>query len=135
MRPEGSSPYRNSAACLSRRIMAAFSLSKAQLANILGVSPSAVAQWLSGNPPRGNNIQRLAWLAGILDRAGLHEPYTIRPEFLRKPLLENEPPLIELLQKGPISEASILKAIAKALELEASEWDSCVEKWKMESGK
>lgn len=102
-------------------VLAALSLNKTLLADVLGVSRPTLYDWLDGKEPNDANAQRLSTLVELLANAGVTAADAISPRFVRQPLNEGEPSLLELLKADTLDKQGIASVVgaAKALEDEA----------------
>lgn len=101
----------------AREVLAALSIHKTQLAKILGVSRPTLYDWLHGKEPKVANAQRLTTLVRLLTSAGVTSAQPVRPRFVRQPLIEGAPSLLEALSAEPIDErlVAVLAQEAKSL--------------------
>ena len=101
-------------------VLAALSLNKTQLAEVLGVSRPTLYDWLEGKEPNAGNAQRLAHLVELLANAGVTAAHSLSPRFVRQPLNDGEPSLLDLLKADELDERFVAKVVQEAKALEAS---------------
>ncbi|GAB4206844.1 MAG: hypothetical protein OHK0013_23860 [Sandaracinaceae bacterium] len=102
----------------AHEVMAALSLNKTQLAEVLGVSRPTLYDWLEGKEPNVANARRLTGLLRLLASAGVSAAEPISPRFVREALQEGEPSLLALLKADVPDEARIAAVLAEAKGLE-----------------
>lgn len=98
-------------------VLAALSLNKTLLAEVLGVSRPTLYDWLDGKEPNLGNAQRLASLVQLLANAGVTAADSISPRFVRQPLNDGEPTLLDLLRAATLDEARVAKLVKEAKSL------------------
>jgi transcriptional regulator with XRE-family HTH domain len=86
-----------SPAAQAREVLAALSMSKAQLAKVLRVSRPTLYDWFHDREPNVENSQRLSTLLRLLSAAGITSAEPLRPRFLRYVLNEGTPSLLDAL--------------------------------------
>lgn len=89
-------------------MLAALSLSKAQLAKVLGVSRPTLYDWLNDREPKLENAQRLSTLLRLLSEADITSAEPLRPRFLRCSLGEGKPSLLEALCAEALDERLVV---------------------------
>jgi transcriptional regulator with XRE-family HTH domain len=99
-------------------VLAALSLNKTLLADVLGVSRPTLYDWLEGKEPNAANAQRLRSLVQLLANAGVTAADALSPRFVREALNDGEPSLLELLKADTLDEARVAKVLAEAKVLE-----------------
>lgn len=99
-------------------VLAALSLNKTQLADVLRVSRPTLYDWLEGKEPNVANAQRLRLLVKLLSMAGVSAAAALSPRFLREALEPGELSLLEMLKADTLDEGRIAKALAEAKALE-----------------
>ena len=104
-----------------REVMAALSLTKAQLAGVLGVSRPTIHEWLAGKEPSPGKAAPLPMILRLLARAGVSGEKPLNAQFVRHAANERGPSLLEMLTAADLDQVEIEKAIreAKALGEEA----------------
>jgi DNA-binding transcriptional regulator YiaG len=102
-------------------IMAALSLNKTQLAEVLRVTRPTLYEWLDGKEPNAANAKRLLSLLRLLADSGVTAADSLSPRFARGALIESEQSLLDLLKAETLDEARISLTLgeAKASEDEA----------------
>lgn len=103
-------------------LMAALSLNKSLLAQLMRVSRPTICAWLAGKPPNGANEDRLEALLGVLGRGGVSGANPLNARFVRRRLRGVES-IIGLLSAENIDDGKVTSAIrqARSLELEANQ--------------
>lgn len=101
--------------------MEARSLTKAQLAGVLGVSRPTIHEWLAGKEPSPGKAARLTMILRLLARAGVSGEKPLNVRFVRHATNERGPSLLEMLTAAELDQGEIEKSIreAKALGEEA----------------
>lgn len=117
---ERASVQRLSPADQVREVMAALSLNKTQLAEVLGVSRPTLYDWLEGKEPNDANAQRLVKLVQLLRNANVAATESISSRFVRQPLNEGKPSLLDLLTADTFDEPRVARVLKEAKELEAA---------------
>lgn len=104
-------------------VLAALSLNKPQLADVLAVSRPTLCDWLEGKAPSASNARRLTTLVQLLANAGVTAAHALSPRFVRQPLSAGEPSLLELLKAAELDAPLVFEVLqrAKSLEDEALE--------------
>ncbi|MBK8412779.1 MAG: hypothetical protein IPL19_32990 [Sandaracinaceae bacterium] len=110
---------RMSSAEQALELLAALSLNKSLLAEVLRVSRPTLYDWLGGKEPNAANTQRLILLARLVADAGVTAAHALSPRFMRESLKDGEPSLLELLKADTLDEVHIAKVLAEAKALEA----------------
>jgi len=101
----------------ARELLAALSLNKSQLAEVLRVSRPTVYDWLDGKEPNAPNAERLTTLIRVLADVGITSASPLHPRFVRQPLAEKAPALIEVLRRDALDEPTISSLAREAKEL------------------
>ena len=101
----------------AREVLAALSLNKTQLAEVLGVSRPTLYDWLEGKEPNASNAQRLTTLLRILSAAGVTGSSPLNARFVRQALNEQGTPLLELLRAELIDEHTVSALLREAKSL------------------
>ena len=109
---------RMSSADQALEVLAALSLNKTLLAEVLGVSRPTLYDWLEGQEPNAANAQRLRSLVRLLANAGVTAADALSPRFVREALNDGEPSLLDLLKADTIDEARVAKVLREAKALE-----------------
>jgi len=78
-------------------ILAALSLNKSELAEVLGVSRPTLYDWLNGGEPNIQNARRLNDLIHLLQAAGITSATPLGTRFVRRPLGDHRKPLLGVL--------------------------------------
>ncbi|MBK9386461.1 MAG: hypothetical protein IPN34_16740 [Planctomycetes bacterium] len=105
---------RISAADQALEVLAALSLNKTLLAEVLRVSRPTLYDWLDGKEPNVANAQRLRSLAQLLANAGVTAGDALRRRFVREPLNDGDPSLLDLLKADTLDNARVAKALMEA---------------------
>lgn len=101
----------------ARELLAALSLNKSQLAEVLRVSRPTLYDWLEGKEPNASNAERLTTLLGALAEVGITSFTPLHPRFVRQPLTEGAPALIDVLRADTLDEVAIKSLARDAKEL------------------
>lgn len=99
-------------------VLAALTLSKTLFAELFGISRPTLYDWLDGKEPNAANAQRLSTLVRVLTRAGVTAATPLRPRFVREPLNDGEPSLLELLKEDLLDEHRVTQGLKEAKSLE-----------------
>lgn len=99
-------------------VLAALSLNKTLLAEVLGVSRPTLYDWLDDKEPNVANAQRLTTLVQVLANAGVTAATSLSPRFVRQPLNDGEPSLLDLLKADTLDEQRVAKLVKEAKALE-----------------
>jgi hypothetical protein len=99
-------------------VLAALSLNKTVLAEMLGVSRPTLYDWLEGKEPNAANARRLTTLVQLLADAGVTAADALSPRFVRESLDDGQPALLDLLKEHTLDEPRIAKVLAEAKILE-----------------
>ena len=100
-------------------LMAALSLNKSLLAQIMRVSRPTIYEWFAGKQPKADNEDRLEALLDILARGSVSAAKPLNARFVRRALVPGMTPLIELLCEHQVDDRVVLTAIHQAREFEA----------------
>ncbi len=98
----------------TREALAALSLNKTQLAEVLGVSRPTLYDWLDGKEPNASNAQRLTTLLRLLASVGVSSVSPLNPRFLRQPLREGGTPLLDAMSAEVIDEPLVSSLVREA---------------------
>jgi hypothetical protein len=109
---------RMSSADQALEVLAAMSLNKTLLAEVLGVSRPTLYDWLGGKEPNVANAQRLTTLVQLLANAGVTAATSLSPRFVRQPLNDGDPSLLDLLKEDTLDEQRVGKLLKEAKALE-----------------
>ncbi|MCB9603011.1 MAG: helix-turn-helix transcriptional regulator [Sandaracinus sp.] len=105
------------AAELMRELLAALSLNKTQLSEILRVTRPTVYEWLGGKEPSEANAQRLATVIEALAQADVSSERPLGPRLVRQPLREGQSTILEMLTSDPIDVARLVALLREAAAL------------------
>ena len=97
-----------------REVLAALALNKSQLAEVLGVTRPTLYDWFDGKEPNPGNAERLASLLGLLARSGITSTTPLNAKFVRKPLDEKIPSLLDELTAENLNENRIEQLLREA---------------------
>lgn len=97
-----------------QELLAALSINKSQLADILRVTRPTMYDWFQGKEPNAANADRLHALLRILTRASVSGAKPLNARFVRKPMELDAPPIIELLAADDLDEDRIVQALQQA---------------------
>jgi transcriptional regulator with XRE-family HTH domain len=113
--PEASADFRKVVALSvveqMQELLAALSLNKSQLAQILRVTRPTIYDWFQGKDPSANNMERLHALLGVLSRATVSGVNPLSARFVRQPTDLDAPSLIEMLSEEQLDEERVLHTI------------------------
>ncbi len=103
-------------------LLAALSLNKSQLAQILRVTRPTMYDWFQGKEPNSANADRIHALLRILARASVSGAEPLHARFIRKPMELDAPSIIDLLSADELDEERIVRQLeqARTLKQEAS---------------
>lgn len=102
------------AADQARALLAALSLNKSQLAEVLGVSRPTLYDWLDGKEPSIANAGRMGLLLRVLARAGVTGSAPLNARYVRQPLSERGPSLLEALCAEHLDENELMRLLRDA---------------------
>lgn len=118
VRPEVSDDFRTVIALpvveQMQELLAALSINKSQLADILRVTRPTMYEWFQGKEPNAANADRLHALLRILTRAPVSGARPLNARFVRKPMELDAPSIIELLAADDLDEDRIVQALQQA---------------------
>jgi hypothetical protein len=97
-----------------QELLAALSLNKSQLAQILRVTRPTMYDWFQGYEPNAVNTDRLYALLRILARASVSSGAPLNARFVRQPMELDAPSIIDLLAAQEIDEERIVRAFEQA---------------------
>ena len=103
-----------------QELLAALSLNKSQLAQILRVTRPTMYDWFQGKDPNATNTDRLHALLRVLARASVSGASPLNARFVRQPMDLDAPALLNLLSEDQIDEDRVLYAIGQARTLGTS---------------
>jgi DNA-binding transcriptional regulator YiaG len=109
-----------SAAEQMREVLAALALNKSQLADVLGVTRPTLYDWLDGREPNPANAERLSAIVRILARSSVTSASALNARFVRRPLEEGGPSLLEELKASSLDEERINRLLEDARKLSAA---------------
>lgn len=102
----------------TRELLAALSLNKSQLAEVLGVSRPTLYDWLDGKDPSPANAERIALLNRILTRGRVSSAAPLNARFVRQATREQGPSLLEALCAERLDDELLAQLIAEAKALD-----------------
>jgi transcriptional regulator with XRE-family HTH domain len=115
---EGSTSFREVVALSiieqMQELLAALSLNKSQLAQILRVTRPTMYDWFQGKEPNAANAERMHTLLRILARSSVSGATPLNARFVRQPMDLDEPALIDLLSDDEIDEDRVVGVIERA---------------------
>jgi len=94
-----------------QELLAALSLNKSQLAQILRVTRPTMYDWFRGKDPNAANTERLHVLLRVLARASVSGASPLNARFVRHPADLDALSLIDLLGEEQLDEARVLHTI------------------------
>ena len=100
-----------------QELLAALSVNKSQLAQILRVTRPTIYEWLRGNRPNAANTKRLSTLLRILERASASSLTPLNARFVRQPMEFNMPSLLDLLGEEQIEEDRSVQVIKQVRDM------------------
>jgi transcriptional regulator with XRE-family HTH domain len=100
-----------------QELLAALSINKSQLAEILRVTRPTVYDWLQGREPNAANADRLHALLRALTRASVSAAAPLNARFVRRAMELDSPSIIELLTAEHLDEGRIAQALEQARSL------------------
>lgn len=103
-----------SAADEVKELLAALSLNKSQLAELLRVARPTVYEWLEGKEPNAANGQRLTSLLELLAKAGVSGSCPLNARFVRQPLGEERISLLDALAVDRLEPARVVPLLKEA---------------------
>ncbi|MEL6195537.1 MAG: hypothetical protein AAFZ38_01430 [Myxococcota bacterium] len=122
VRPEISDDFRDVIALSvphqMQELLAALSINKSQLAEILRVTRPTMYDWFQGKEPNFANADRLHALLRILRRASVSGAKPLNARFVRKPMELDAPSIIELLATDDLDEDRLVQALRQARALD-----------------
>jgi len=100
-------------------VQGALALNRSQMAEVLQISRPTLYAWLDGAQPHTPKVRRLHGLLRLISRAGLTSDHPLHPRFVRHPLSEHGPSLLERLAQDALPEEALLQSLIKAKEMTA----------------
>jgi transcriptional regulator with XRE-family HTH domain len=100
-----------------REVLAALSLNKSQLADVLGVSRPTLYDWFEGKEPNSANAGRLIHLLRLLSRSGISSTTPLNARFVRQPINDRDSSLVDELSAEQWNEKEIEKILVEARNL------------------
>lgn len=97
-----------------KAISKTFSLSKVELAKVLGVSRQTIYDWLDGRPMSHENEDRVLRLAQLAWDFGGKDGQTLLRRLVAEPLRSGEPSILMLLLAHPWNETRLRRALGEA---------------------
>ena len=97
-----------------QELVAALSLNKSLLAQLLRVTRPTVYSWLQGKEPNTANTGRLHTLLRILVRTSVSGATPLNARFVREPMDLDGPSIVELLAARELDETRIVQALEQA---------------------
>ncbi len=97
-----------------QELLAALSINKSQLADILRVTRPTMYGWLQGKEPNATNADRLHALLRILTRASVSGAKPLNARFVRKPMDLDGPSIIDLISAENLDEDRIVQTLQQA---------------------
>lgn len=103
-------------------VLAALSLNKSQLAEVLGVTRPTLYDWLDGKEPNAANAERLTTVLRLLGSAEVTSERPLNARFVRQALSEHPASLLDALRMEALDERLIVQLLreAKALGTQAT---------------
>ena len=94
-----------------QELLAALSLNKSELAQILQVARPTIYEWLRGSKPNVANTGRLHTLLRILKHTSVSSLTPLNARFVRQPMEFNMPSLLDLLGEEQIEQDHLVQVI------------------------
>jgi transcriptional regulator with XRE-family HTH domain len=101
-------------------LLAALSLSKSQLAQVLRVTRPTLYDWFQGNEPNAVNTARIHALLRLLERASISGERPLDARFVRQVVGRDQPPLLDLLSEGELDEERVHRMLLQVRALGTS---------------
>lgn len=101
-----------------KELLAALSINKSQLAQILRVTRPTIYDWFQGKEPNDVNAEKLCALVTLLKKAYVSSVKPLNACMVRRSLKVGDPSLIELLSAEELDEELIISVVGRIKQLE-----------------